>query len=419
MNDKSNFSGNSLLIAIFLATVSFHVALAWTDNEHTSRSDAPIPDSEFPDPSLNERDNAFLNRQAEALLGLVDETLLGVPPQLPEPRERRLALWMLDAVMHDVYAPSRKPVQDFFHQRIARVADELETITVKEGARIWMLYNIGYIVRTASVTIAFDLHRGTRGYRIDDPVKGRYIAACPGFPVSQPIMDRIISQCDVLFISHRHADHTDPDITSSGADPYGRTISSAISAAFIDLGKIVVAPPDIWEGGPLHDQITHLKREAHTVQKLAVKNGALELDVVVYPGQQYQGGFGVPNNVVIVYTPENISFSHNGDQINDPYPEYQKDYKWIDKVRDYHDVDVLFTNCWMNDIHRFVKGFDPKLVIPGHQNELGHSIFDRVPYWPDLKDSERAYEKIRAEGYPILELAWGESYHYAPKKKRD
>ncbi len=408
-----------LLVALFLALAAacLNGAAAGAAEGGAGKSEWPVLDGEFPDPSLNERDNAFINRQAEALLGLVDDTLRGVPPQLPEPRERRLALWMLDAVVHDVYAPSRKPVQDFYHQRIARVADELETTTVKEGARIWMLYNIGYIVRTPSVTLAFDLHRGTRGFRIDDPVKGRYVAACPGFPVRQKVMDRIIAQCDVLFISHRHPDHTDPDVISAAADPFDYAITSGVSATFIAQGKPVVAPPDIWEGGPLHDKLTHLKREAHTRQKLAVQKGAQELEVVVYPGQQYQAGFGVLNNVVVVYTPEGMSFSHNGDQINDPYPAYQEDYKWIDKVRDHHKVDVLISNCWMNDLHRFVKGFDPKLVLAGHQNELGHSIFDRVPYWPDLKDSARAYEKLRAEGYPILEMAWGESYHYAPEGK--
>jgi len=54
-------------------------------------SDAPRaaetqPDSAAPqliDPNLNEIQNEFLNQQAQALLGLADETLTRHPPQLP------------------------------------------------------------------------------------------------------------------------------------------------------------------------------------------------------------------------------------------------------------------------------------------------------------------------------------------------
>jgi L-ascorbate metabolism protein UlaG (beta-lactamase superfamily) len=211
------------------------------------------------------------------------------------------------------------------------------------------------------------------------------------------VMNRIVNQCDVLFISHRHADHADP----------------VVAQAFIDQGKPVVAPEEVFEGDPLQARMTHLRRVAHEMQTLAVKQGSLELDLVVYPGQQYQGS-GIPNNVVLVFTPEGMSFAHNGDQINDPYPEYQEDYEWIDHVHEHHKVDVVMTNCWMNDIMRFTRGFDPKLVLPGHQNELGHPIWDRVPYWGDSEFLRLTYPQLLASNYPVVVMTWGESYHYAP-----
>ena len=64
-----------------------------------------LPDTTAPqliDPSLNEIQNEFLNQQAMALLGLAEETLVQYPPQLSEPPERRLALHLLDGVLHDV-----------------------------------------------------------------------------------------------------------------------------------------------------------------------------------------------------------------------------------------------------------------------------------------------------------------------------
>jgi L-ascorbate metabolism protein UlaG (beta-lactamase superfamily) len=349
------------------------------------------------DPRLNEDDNAYMNRQAEALLAAVHETLVANPPQAPEPIARRMALYVLDGVLHDVYAPSRPPVQGFYKQRIEGIARALENTKVEEGAQIWKLYNHGFIVRTASVTLAFDLHRGVPAFRVNDPEKGRVNVSSPGFPIGQDLVQRIASQCDVLFISHRHRDHAD----------------EAFAQVLVDQGKPIVAAPEVFRNSSLQEKLTMLPRKAHSLQRLSIQNGARELELVVYPGQQYQDG-GPPNNVVLVFTPEGLSFAHNGDQINDPYPAYQEDYKWIDHVHEHHKVDVLMTNCWLNDVYRFTRGFDPRLVLPGHQNELGHPVWDRVPYWGDAEYLRLTYPELLASDYPVLVMTWGESYHYMP-----
>ncbi|MCL4691300.1 MAG: MBL fold metallo-hydrolase [Candidatus Hydrogenedentes bacterium] len=350
------------------------------------------------DPNLDANDNAYMDRQAEALLHEVDATLTRVPPQIPEPNERKLALYLLDAVLHDVHAPNRAPVQSFYPTRLKRLADELEQRTPDEGAIIWKLYNHGFIIRTASVTLGFDLHRGVQRFRVVEPAaEGRRYVDSPGFPMPDDVMNRIASECDVLFISHRHADHADP----------------SFAQAFIDRGKPVVAPEEVFKDEPIHAEITHLERVAHEMQQLPIKDGAEELNLVVYPGQQYQDN-GIPNNVVLVFTPEGMSFAHNGDQINDPYPEYQEDYKWIDRVHEHHKVDVVMSNCWMNDHMRFTRGFDPQLVLLGHQNELGHQIWDRVPYWGDSEYLHLTLPQLLDSEYPVLVMTWGESYHYVP-----
>lgn len=349
------------------------------------------------DPRIGAEDDAYLNRQAAALLADVSETLTQVRPCVPEPRERYLALRLLDAVLHDVYAPNRPPVQAFFHRQMEKAASGIETAQVDAGAIIWKLYNHGFVVRTASVTLAFDLHPGPAGFRITTPDGKRSLAACPGFPVSDEVLSRIINACDVLFISHEHMDHA----------------YKPAAEAFIAQGKPVVAPEGVFEGDPVHEKITHLKREAHALQTLAIQNGKTELQVVVYPGQQYQDG-GVLVNVVLVFTPEGLSFLHNGDQINDPYPEYQEDYRWIDKVHEYHKVDVFMANCWSSDLFRDVRGFDPKLVVPGHENEMSHPVWDRVPYWGDSEFLKLTNPELFASEYPVLVMTWGESYHYRP-----
>jgi L-ascorbate metabolism protein UlaG (beta-lactamase superfamily) len=357
--------------------------------------DAPAPI----DPRLSADDDAYMNRQAEALLAEVDDTLGRVLPQLPEPAERRLALRVMDGVVHDAYVAARPAAQDFYHKRMERAIAAMESTKVDEGATIWKLYNHGFVVRTATVTVGFDLQRGARGSRVVSPTGDKSGAAAPGFPIPDALADRLVKQCDVLFVSHKHGDHLDPYVVQ----------------AFLDQGKPVVTPPDALEGSPLYERITHLKREVDLEQTLPLQGGAQKLKVVVFPGQQYQNG-GPMCNVVLVTTPEGLSFVHTGDQINDPYPDYQKDFEWIDKVKDHHKVDVLMVNCWTNDILRTARGFDPKLVVPGHENELGHPVWDRIPYWGDTKYINSNYLEMK-KAYPTLVMTWGESYHYTQAAK--
>ena len=327
----------------------------------------------FYDPGTHDRNDwwgdqdGFLNAQARRTLDLVDRALIQHPPQLPEPLERKMALYMIDGVLHDVEAPKRPPVQEFLRMRIERALKEIETTQVNQGAMIWRLYNETFIVRTKTVTLAFDLVRGR-------------LRNADGFGLPDELLEKIVDQCDVLFISHRHRDHAD----------------DRVAEFFLDQGKPVVAPPEVWAGKPIHERITHLKRVAHTIQKLPVQNGEKELRVVNYPG--HQGG-SIENNVPLVFTPEGMSFAQTGDQSND------SDFSWIDEVAANHKVDVLMPNCWTTDIVRMAKGFKPRVIIPGHQNEMGHTIDHREPHW-------LTYNRLSRSPYPIVPMSWGEKFRY-------
>jgi L-ascorbate metabolism protein UlaG (beta-lactamase superfamily) len=313
----------------------------------------------------------YLNWQAQNLLDMVVEISVRFPPQLFEPIERHMAMLMLDAVFHDVKAPARPAVQEFHYSRIALAAKEIENIRVEEGAMIWKLYNMGFVVRTNTVTIGFDLTRG-------------YSAQSEGFAIPDDLMYRIVRQCDVHFISHRHDDHAD----------------DWIAQTFLEENKPVVAPPDIWQNEAIYQKITHLNREAHTIQTIPIQFGKRELKVVLYPGHQ---GTDILNNVSLVITPEGMSFCHTGDQSNDD------DFSWIDKVHEYHWIDVLLPNCWTTDPSRSARGYNPELIIPSHENELGHIIDHREAYGLDYSRWQVAY--------PKLIMTWGESFYYLPKAK--
>ena len=342
-----------------------------------TRTNSPI------DPHLNGLEDAYLNRQAAAFLLQASQTLRQFPPRYPEPAERLPALLLLDAVLHDVHAAARPPVQRFYHTRMEAALKALETTRVREGATIWKLYNMGFIIRTRTVTVAFDLVRGDS-------------ARQAGFALPAEIMDRYVDQCDALFISHRHGDHVD----------------EAVAQRFLDQGKPVVAPPQVLADKPIATRLTHLKREAHTEQVLRIQNGRRELKVVIYPGHQMER---TENNVALIITPEGLSFAHLGDQINEP--PFMVDYAWIDEVARHHHADVLLPASWTNEILRIAQGFRPRLVLPGHENELGHPIDDRVPFWGDADFLQLTYPELKRSVYPVIVMTWGESYHYSRNLK--
>ncbi len=313
--------------------------------------------------------DGFLDAQARRSLDLANQILTKYPPQFPEPKERRMALYLLDGVLHEEKAPSRKPVQAFLRHRITNTLAEIQTMHVTSGALIWKLYNETFVIRTPSTTFAFDLVRarlrGNEGFGLDDD-----------------LVSQIAAQCDALLISHRHRDHAD----------------ETVARMFLDAGKPVVAPPEIWRDRPIHSEITHLPRIPHKLQSLPIQNGNRNLSVVVYPGHQ---GSSIENNVPIVITPEGLSFSHTGDQSN------QEDFVWIDEIHQHYSVDVLLPNCWTTDPDRLIAGVRPKLIIPGHENEMGHTIDHREPFW-------LTYNRFAEHPAQLLVLGWGERFHYQP-----
>jgi hypothetical protein len=99
-------------------------------------------------PTLSAQDDHYLARQAAVFL----DTVRGVlAEQLPTPKpglERQMAFSLLDAVTHETYAPNRPELIAFHHERIGAAVAEIESTTVTEGARIWQLYNHGFVVKT-------------------------------------------------------------------------------------------------------------------------------------------------------------------------------------------------------------------------------------------------------------------------------
>ena len=328
---------------------------------------------------------ALLDEQEESALRALEAELQRFPPAPTLVEGRRAALTKLDVILQSPGASQRAAVQRFFHRRIDAAADAMQQVEVRSGATVWQIYNHGFVVRTQSATLCFDL------------VRAKYL---PGFALSQQTMRRIVQACDILFVSHVHADHAE----------------SFVAQAFVDEGKPVVAPEQIGYREPLYSKITQLTPSITDVRSLPVRRGQVSLRIVVFPGHQEAD---IDNNVVLVTTPEGISVAHTGDQW-----DRFSDFSWIDRVAQRFQVDLLLPNDWTYDIARMVRGFHPSLVIPGHANELGHTVEKRQPYWLSYQrraGSER-FGGTATAGYtePMLVMTWGESFHYeraAPQRR--
>ncbi|MFA6239551.1 MAG: hypothetical protein WC655_01405 [Candidatus Hydrogenedentales bacterium] len=301
---------------------------------------------------------------ATALAGVSD--VLAHPPSAPEAPERRIALEEIDRLTRDPEAENRPALQDFLRGRLQQAVEEMEQTKVTDGARIWKLYNHTFIVRTKSVTLAFDLTNWL-GNKLRMDAR---------------LLERIVSQCDVLFISHPHVDHTHEDVAQ----------------IFVNQGKPVIAPPNIDFPASLTKSFLILERDPDKEQTVSLNAKGARLRIVIYPGHQERMDF--ENNVVLVMTPEKLSFAHTGDQYN-----MGSDFKWIDTIGKRHKVDVLMVNAWTFGFQRVVDGFNPRLVLTGHENEVGHPVQLRETY-------EKSYDKLSKGSTPGLVMTWGEAYTY-------
>jgi L-ascorbate metabolism protein UlaG (beta-lactamase superfamily) len=302
-------------------------------------------------------------RWMESTLVWVDDVLTACPPAWPEPEIRRRALYMLDEPLHVLSAPIEPPVANLLNRRIKRAVGEIESEQVESGITIWKLYNHGFVVKTSELTLGFDIHRG--------PFETLHIAS--------ELFDRILEATQALFISHTHGDHAD-----------GYAISR-----MIEMGRPVIAPPNLGRDSEWRDRLIQPERHWKVSNKLAL--GEVDISYRVFPGHQ---GAELLNNVYWVDLAYDLYIMHTGDQ------SLMEDfYVWIDRVREQFEVDVLLPNCWTTDLRRLIDGTQPRLVIPGHENEMAHPVDHREAF-------SKTYAHIAEEPTPVLVMAWGERYHY-------
>jgi L-ascorbate metabolism protein UlaG (beta-lactamase superfamily) len=316
---------------------------------------------EFTAPELLDAPDEWIERS----FAWVDDMLRRFPPGIPEHPVRRAALIRLDDILHIDSAPKKPIVQEYFKRRMADAIAEIEKTPVREGARIWKLYNHGFLVRTPAASWTFDLVPGPP--RVD------------GFSITGDMLERLVTQSDATFVSHMHADHANADV----------------ARLFLKQGKAVVLPEGLWsDRADLAGRVTYPTRSTSEVTEVGIRAGKERLRVVAHPGHQ---GATVTNNVHLVRSPDGFAALQTGDQW------FEADFEWMAHIGSRHNVDVMLPNCWTMDIQRMARGVNPRLIITGHENEMAHTV-------PHREDYTQTWNRLHGSQYPLVLMTWGESF---------
>jgi L-ascorbate metabolism protein UlaG (beta-lactamase superfamily) len=296
------------------------------------------------------------NAQAQLnSFGEIKEVFLKERPQTGDPVERSLAIQSLDQLSY-ANAPSVHPgTRDYMLTMIQKAVLEIKNEVVTEGASVWLLYNHGFVVKTPTVCLGFDLFdyyyynsTGSRGYV------------------------KLADILDMYFISHAHRDH------------YSENLIKAMHSR----GKPVIGPKSA--GNILLN--THIGFG----DTLLLSN----VHIVAHYGEH-----SIPVRQYEVTTPEGIRILHTGDNSSIstlPSPEY---------------INLLLINCWIEgwgghlspySLSTAIKKVNPEVTLPGHFMELRHFRGDSDPLhwddgaWVDLYEVPGDYHV----------LTWGERYHF-------
>lgn len=289
------------------------------------------------------------------------------PPSATGPNSgRSAAIVQFDALLWatDATRPTSPDVIDYYVARMARVATEVAE-PVASGFRVWAMYNHGFIVKTASATIAFDLVEG----------KGSYNGPAWTVQLPQALLDRI----DVLMVSHEHGDH---------ADATGR-----IPAAIKARGGAVLYP----QAGAA---------QASTTLAMVGQQSALVRGVRVTAHEVLHNA---PTLAYEVTTAEGYRIVHTGDaQTSTSLPALEG-------------VDLLLLNGWINesglasnltDMKSSLDKLRPDVMVPGHFEELSHLAAgpgaDRYRFLDALPLQDGSLGRSRT-----VMLTWGERLDYA------
>lgn len=301
----------------------------------------------------------------DAQLAGIHEALLKNPPGTGNPWIRDMCTTFLDDYLQQPNVNRSSTVREFFIRRVRNALDEIERTAVKDGVRMWHIYNHGYVFKTPEAVFAVDV------------VTTRHIWNL-AWDVPADISDRIARLLDGMLITHEHSDHADFEIIGK--------LLAARKAVVVPEASIHKFPKgcfsvDAWG----HKEVRGQK-------------------VMARPGVHvYDQGRNVQNVVYEIVTDSGVHILHTGDH------DYTEGLSWHRPpdilIPKFDGVSPKYPNEKVLEI-LFAYG-NPGLIIPGHINELAH--------YPgggrtSLRDAARQFQLCKV---PYQIMLWGESYRFS------
>ena len=153
-----------------------------------------------------------LNSTADA----IDEQIVKTPPG-SNPESRRSLLLSFDDFISKNFPVilNQGAVANLLEVRTRRAIEEIRSVSVPEGSmRVWYIYNMGVVIKTANATIGID-------------VAGTYVA---------PSIADVGGLLDVLIVTHPHGDHLDAKVAAA-AERAGAKIVVADERVRVDYSN--------------------------------------------------------------------------------------------------------------------------------------------------------------------------------------
>jgi len=298
----------------------------------------------------------------EKNLERINNELLQFSPQSHQFKRRDDILRELDYYFQQPTINRSVLLNQFFEKRINIALSEIEEVKIKDGIRIWHLYNDGFIVKTPQTIFGIDV------------VSTRCIWGL-GWEISDDTLNKITDLLDFLLITHPHSDHSDEEIVQ----------------LMLDKNKLVFVSP---ENAVLYDKrissFTYNKR--FEIKKQTI---------IPYKGTHvYDNGRNINIAYYQVWTDTGINILHTGDHDFTKSLNYEKE------------IDCLITRLTgvnnefsMTYFFSLFSKYEPKLLLPGHIIELAHYPGGGRGSYSQILDNIKAYNLF------LVLLMWGESYH--------
>ena len=229
--------------------------------------------------------------------------------------------------MDKVAELERSGVPYFLRKSFDKVCKEVRTTKVKQGTiAVWLVYNMGYIVKTPTATFAIDLY-------------SKYT-------------DKLLDMIDFGMITHPHGDHNTRAF-AQGMAKRGKPILAAFNIKGVNEKRVV-------DGGVYHfgDVTVRVTTGDHN-KKLKKFVAAYEIDC------------GARTNHTVIY--------HTGDSSNYTQLVPEKPV----------DIFIPHMRVSLN-IQAAIDNFKPRHVFLSHLQELGHRIDKwRWTFHDALKDKKK------------------------------